>query len=99
MMTIFGFSSTTVVRMPVISRFFGIVISMYHEEHGVAHFHARYGGYKISVEVQTGAVHGTFPPRALRLVREWHALHRDELLDDWVRVRRHEPVVPIAPLR
>jgi hypothetical protein len=27
--------------VPTISRFFGIVISMYFQEHGVPHFHAK----------------------------------------------------------
>lgn len=29
--------------MPEISRFFGIVIAMYYNEHNPPHFHARYG--------------------------------------------------------
>ncbi len=57
-------SSGTVCRMPEISRFLGIVIGMYYQEHGVPHFHAVYGGHKVSVEVESGMVHGKFPPRA-----------------------------------
>lgn len=30
--------------MPEISRFLGIVIAMYYEEHAPPHFHAKYGG-------------------------------------------------------
>ncbi len=30
--------------MPEVSRFLGIVIAMYHKEHGIPHFHAKYGG-------------------------------------------------------
>ena len=29
--------------MPVVSRFYGIVIKMFFSEHGVPHFHAVYG--------------------------------------------------------
>ena len=32
--------------MPTICRFFGIVIRMYHREHGPPHFHARHGEYE-----------------------------------------------------
>ena len=57
--------------MPEISRFLGIVIGIFYSEHGVAHFHAVYGEHEISVEVESGKIHGQFPARALRLVLEW----------------------------
>lgn len=91
-------SDGTLGLMPVVARFLGIVVSMYHRDHGVAHFHAAYGEYRISVEIETGAVHGAFPPRALGFVREWAALHRAELLENWNRARRQQPLEPIAPL-
>ncbi len=71
---------------------------MYHREHGVPHFHATYGGYKVSVEVETGMAHGTFPQRGLRHVLEWAALHRTELLTNWELARQGKPMEPIAPL-
>lgn len=61
-------------EMPEISRFLGIVIGMFFSEHGPAHFHAVYGEYKITVEIESGQVRGEFPPRAQRLVLEWAAL-------------------------
>lgn len=76
LMTVTGTSSGTLYRMPEISRFLGIVISMYHREHGVPHFHAVYGEHEISVEVKSGAAHGSFPPRALKHVVEWTVLRR-----------------------
>jgi hypothetical protein len=51
---------------------------MFYNEHGVPHFHAVYGDHEISVEVESGRVHGQFPARAQRLVLEWAALHRGE---------------------
>jgi len=57
--------------MPELTRFLGIVIGMFCRERGVAHIHAVHGEHEISVEVETGTVHGQFPPRALRLVLEW----------------------------
>ena len=84
--------------MPEISRFLGIVIGMFYNEHGVAHFHAVYGGQKVSIEIETGRVHGGFPPRALQLVTEWADMHREELLANWERARRGEPLERIEPL-
>jgi hypothetical protein len=38
------------------------------------------------------------PDRALRMVREWASIHRDELAANWERVQRPDQPVPIAPL-
>lgn len=85
--------------MPRISSFDGIVIMMYHAEHGRAHFHARYAGEEVSVAIDTLEVlAGSLPTRALRLVREWAALHRAELQANWRRARDDDPLEPIAPL-
>ena len=84
--------------MPEISRFFGIVIAMYHREHGLPHFHARYGKHKISVRITDGSVEGEFPRRALALVLEWWHLHQAELLEDWELAQDGEPLNRIDPL-
>jgi len=47
--------------MPVISRFLGIVISMFWNDHAPPHFHARYGEYEITVNIDNGVVEGKFP--------------------------------------
>ena len=84
--------------MPEISRFFGIVIGMFYRDHGPPHFHAVYGEYYATVDIETAAASGEFPPRALGLVLEWARLHRVELLRDWERARAGEPLDRIAPL-
>ncbi len=50
--------------MPVISKFLGIIITMHWEDHAPPHFHAKYGEYDITVNIQTGIVEGKFPKRA-----------------------------------
>ena len=84
--------------MPIISRFLGIVISMFWNDHAPPHFHARYGEYEITVEIETGIVDGKFPPRALRHVLEWRELHLAELLSDWDLCRQSQMPEPIQPL-
>ena len=69
--------------MPEISRFLGISIYIYYDEHNPPHFHAQYGDYSIIVEIKTGIVRGNFPKIALRAVLDWHDLHKDELMKDW----------------
>ena len=84
--------------MPEISRFLGIVIGMFFREHGPPHFHAAYGEFEVTVEIETGVVSGRFPRRALAHVLEWAELHRGELLENWGLARAGQPLRPIAPL-
>ncbi|MDP1531507.1 MAG: DUF4160 domain-containing protein [Rhodoferax sp.] len=54
--------------MPEISRFLGIVIAMYYNEHNSPHFHARYGQFKIEIAIKTLKIlAGKLPPKALGL--------------------------------
>jgi len=62
------------------------------------HFHAKYGEYQISVNIQTGVIEGKFPPRALKLVFEWHSKHVDELLDNWNSIMATGEYNKIEPL-
>lgn len=85
--------------MPEISRFYGIVITMYYGDHAPPHFHARYGGSRAAVDIRTlRVIAGSLPPRALGLVVEWGARRRDELLADWERAQSEQPLEKIAPL-
>jgi Domain of unknown function (DUF4160) len=87
--------------VPGISRFEGITITMYWREghHLTPHFHARYGEYKASLDLEGEIIVGGLPRRQLRLVQAWVELHADDLLADWRRVVNREPLEPIAPLR
>ena len=84
--------------MPEISRFLGIIIAMYYKDNVPPHFHAIYGEYEITVEIESGVINGRFPRRALRLVLEWLELHKDELLVNWQFVEEKKPLKKIAPL-
>lgn len=84
--------------MPEISRFLGIVIAMYYSDHAPPHFHARYGRYEITVQIETGLVEGQFPKRALRHVLEWYDLHQAELSRNWDRARERQSLQVISPL-
>jgi hypothetical protein len=86
--------------VPRISFFYGIAIWMYWNEgvHARPHFHARYAGHVASIDLSGEVIAGSLPRRALTLVAEWTALHQDELLANWERARREEPLEPIEPL-
>ena len=85
--------------MPEISRFFGIIIAMYYNDHPPPHFHVRYGQQKAIIEIQSLAVlEGKLSPRVLGLVIEWAASHQAELLQNWELARQQDPLEPIQPL-
>lgn len=79
--------------MPVISRFFGIVIRMFFGDHVPPHFHAEYQGFKAFVRIADGEIEeGYLPNKAAKIVREWALDHRDELMANWDRAVVFEPV-------
>lgn len=87
-------------RVPEISRFYGIVIAMFFDDHEPPHFHVRYGGHRAIVGLDSlDVLRGQLPPRALGLVKEWAAAHREELRDDWQLARAQQPLKPIDPLQ
>lgn len=85
--------------MPEISRFLGIIITMYYSEHPPPHFHVRYGQHKAVIAVDPPALmRGELPPRVHGLIIEWAALHRDELLENWRLAESQVPLRSIEPL-
>ncbi len=84
--------------MPEISRFYGIVIRMFHKEHNPPHFHASYGEYKIVVNINNEVVKGEMPKRALNLIFEWMALHKEELFSNWKKCQEGDVPGKIKPL-
>lgn len=63
------------------------------------HFHALYAGHDVSIAIESlDVLAGSLPDRALRLVREWAALHRLELEANWERARSAQPLERIPPL-
>ena len=85
--------------MPEISRFFGIVIKMFFDDHNPPHFHAEYGSDLALIDIRTLTVFsGRLSPRVTGLVIEWATLHQRELLADWERAQAREELQKIAPL-
>lgn len=85
--------------MPEISRFFGIIITMYYSDHQPPHFHVRYGESKAQVIIETISIlNGNLPPRVFGLVAEWALAHRDELRENWNLIQADIPPKKINPL-
>ena len=85
--------------MPEICRFYGIIIAMFYDEHNPPHFHARYGGDKVVIDIRSLSVlEGRLPGRALGLVVEWASQHQAELLENWELARKERTPRKIQPL-
>ena len=85
--------------MPEVSRFFGVIITMYAHDHGPPHFHARYGDYFAKYSIaDLQLLKGTLPNRVHAFVLEWAFAHRSELMENWEALQRDEPIRKIDPL-
>jgi hypothetical protein len=86
--------------VPSISRFHGIVISMYFDDHTPPHFHAQAAGRIARVRIDNcEALTNDLTRKQLALVRSWAAIHQEELEENWRRARNSETLTQIEPLR
>ncbi|MCF6147457.1 MAG: DUF4160 domain-containing protein [Candidatus Kuenenia sp.] len=85
--------------MPEISRFFGIIIRMFYDEHSPPHFHAEYQGNKAVFDLNGNMIKGDLHSKTARkLVREWVDLHYEEIAEDWELAMKDQELKKIAPL-
>ena len=86
--------------VPTISRFFGVTIAMFFDDHGYPHFHARHAEGEAKVRIDNlEVIDSTLGRRQLRLVLAWAELHQGELEENWRRARAGETLQEIEPLR
>ena len=71
---------------------------MYWNDHNPPHFHAKYGEYEVTISMDGNVIDGNLPKRALKLVKEWVKLHKNELLENWQRAKDGRPLNIIEPL-
>ena len=72
--------------MPVLSRFYGIIIRMYflQKEHNPPHIHAIYGDDVAAITISDAKIlESSLPGKALEMVREWITNNREDLLAMW----------------
>lgn len=83
--------------MPVVSSFYGISIKMYFQqsEHNPPHINAIYGEYIGVIDIQTTKlIEGDLSTRALKLVREWLIVHKEEIFKIW-NTQEFEKIPPL----
>lgn len=86
--------------MPQISRFFGIIILMYFDDHNPPHFHAKYGNDEALISIKDFTIiQGYIPARALGMVIEWASQHKKQLEYNWKNATENKPLEKIEPLQ
>lgn len=85
--------------MPELSRFYGVRIKMYYDDHHPPHFDAEYGGDEAVISIDAlDVIAGELPRRALGFVYEWAGMHRAELREAWRQAQNLESTGRIEPL-
>jgi len=89
--------------MPIISMFFGIIVSMYfldHKRHLQPHVHVKYQDHEAVIAIPSGdLLEGQLPGPKMRLVLAWIEIHKDDLIADWDLAVNGQPLFRIDPLR
>ena len=81
--------------MPEITRFYGITVKMFFNDHNPPHIHAIYGEYMGAFRVDTlEMTEGDLPIKAQRLVREWTLKNKRDLIDMW-QLKKIKPLKPL----
>jgi hypothetical protein len=85
--------------MPELSRFLGMIISIYFDDHNPPHFHVSYNSDEALIAINDLSIlKGSLPPRVLGLAMEWARLHQSELLENWNTVQMNGEYFKIDPL-
>lgn len=89
--------------MPILSMFYGIIVSMYYldnKKHNLPHIYVKYQDQEVVICLPNGQVlEGSFPPAKLKLLVAWIEIHKDELMADWDLAVQGQPLFKIDPLK
>jgi len=85
--------------MPTISLFYGVIISMYYNDHNPPHIHAKYQGQKAVFNLNGDITEGTLPTKQTKLIAAWIEIHKESIMANWELARTNKPLHAIDPLR
>lgn len=88
--------------MPVISMFYGFIVSMYYldtKQHSLSHIPVKYGEMEGIYEIPDGnLLQGSLPSNKEKLIKAWIEIHKEELMADWQLAVTGNKVFNIDPL-
>lgn len=74
--------------MPIISVFYGIIITINFNDHNPPHFHAKYAEFEALIDIKSGSIMGgRLPPKARALTEEWRLLNQEQIMQCWDLIR------------
>jgi hypothetical protein len=86
-------------HMPEVSRFLGIIVSFYYDDHNPPHFHVKYNEHRATFLIHELQIQrGSLPKKVIALVLEWAYEHREELMDNWQLAQEGKEPNKIEPL-
>lgn len=88
--------------MPIVSQFYGIIISMYFNDtdrHHLPHIHVQYAEYRCSVDFDGNILSGTIPKKQKKLIVAWIELRKEELITLWNMLQSGNGTFTIEPLK
>ena len=85
--------------MPVISMFYGIIVSMFYKEHNPPHIHVQYSEYNSIFDFEGNLTDGDIPINQRKLVEAWIVLHKEELEANWKLAQEKQGMFRIDPLK
>lgn len=89
--------------MPVISMFYGLIVSMYYldtKQHKLPHIHVRYGETEAVYEIPNGnLLEGSLPSGKHKLILAWIEIHKEDLMADWQLASAGNKIFSIEPLK
>lgn len=84
--------------MPTLSLFYGIIITMYFDDHNPPHFHAKYQEHRAEIDFDGNVLKGELPEKQLRMVQAWAAIHEEDLKANWELLKNASQPEKIEPL-
>lgn len=72
--------------MPIVSQFYGIIISMYFNDtdrHHLSHIHVQYAEYRCTYDFDGNILSGSIPNKQRKLVEAWIEIRKEELITLW----------------
>ena len=85
--------------MPVLSMFYGVIISMFYKDHNPPHIHIQYAEYTAIVDFNGNILEGELPVKQRKLIEAWIVLHQDELYANWQLAKDKQGLFKIDPLK
>ena len=85
--------------MPVLSMFYGVIISMFYKDHNPPHIHIQYAEYNAIVDFNGNILEGELPVKQRKLIEAWIVLHQDELYANWQLAKDKQGLFKIDPLK